>query len=172
MRPSPPVPRRELLNRKKVKSVQYSEDRESILVEFKARTRSAQQRPRPQERQRAPTRRDAHAPLVARGAPNGKKQRIHLPYDADLFPKLVEMGVAVDSEQPRLVTRVFEGAFRLATPLLALGGLAYIFQKTMEARRRPPAPAAAAPTESLRRRRLPPLPEAPRRCERGGCTLL
>ena len=63
---------------------------------------------------------------------NGKRERICLPYDPDLLPRLLELSVPVDYEAPSTARWLAEGLMRASTPLLAFGGLVYITKKTIE----------------------------------------
>lgn len=88
----------ELLCRKRVVSVRFAADAESLSATFKS----------------------------------GETQRVMLPFDPDLLPKLEEMGVEVDMEKANAVKWAWEGVARGSTPLLALGGVAYLFKKVTE----------------------------------------
>ena len=63
---------------------------------------------------------------------NGKTERVTLPYDPELFPKLMEMNIPVDFEEPNALRWSLEGLARSSTPLVAIGGLIYLTKKTME----------------------------------------
>lgn len=43
----------------------------------------------------------------------GKQQRLYLPYDTELFPRLMELGVEVDFERANLLATFLEGVARV-----------------------------------------------------------
>jgi len=59
-------------------------------------------------------------------------QRVQLFFDPDLLPKLVECGVEVHLEKPSALRWAWEGVARFSTPLIAFGGLIWLFKKATE----------------------------------------
>jgi len=88
----------ELLTRKRVSAVHFSDDRESLVATMK----------------------------------NGSKERVYLPFDPALLPKLTELGIPVSMEEVNPALWAWRGAARASTPLITFFGLFWLFRKAME----------------------------------------
>ena len=88
----------ELLLRKRVTAVHFSEDRESLVATMKG----------------------------------GTKERVQLPFDPELLPKLAELGVSTSVEPINPLLWAWRGAARASTPLITFFGLFWLFKKAME----------------------------------------
>ena len=88
----------ELLLRKRVTAVHFSEDRESLVATMKG----------------------------------GTKERVQLPFDPQLLPKLAELGVSTSVAPINPLLWAWRGAARASTPLITFFGLFWLFKKAME----------------------------------------
>ena len=88
----------ELLTRRRVSAVHFSDDRESLVATMK----------------------------------NGTKERVQLPFDPELLPKLAELGVSTSMAPINPFLWAWRGAARASTPLITFFGLFWLFRKAME----------------------------------------